>query len=97
MLCFRRRVRQPHWCLDALRAQTFWGSQQYHYTAPVPGILALHEALRQICEETLPARFERHRVSSIALQAATHTKRIEDFEEIVGAALLSHLTDTQNV
>ncbi|HJM07549.1 MAG: alanine--glyoxylate aminotransferase family protein [SAR324 cluster bacterium] len=58
----------PHWCLDAIRAQQFWGGQQYHYTAPVPGILALYEALRQICEETLPRRFERHFLSSKALQ-----------------------------
>ncbi|MDE0788802.1 MAG: alanine--glyoxylate aminotransferase family protein [SAR324 cluster bacterium] len=77
-----RKVRQPHWCLDALRAQTFWGSQQYHYTAPVPGILALYEALRQICEETLPARFERHRVSSIALQAGIETMGLKLFVPI---------------
>ncbi len=30
------------------RAQRFWGYQQYHYTAPVPGVLALHEALRLV-------------------------------------------------
>ncbi|MDP7582026.1 MAG: alanine--glyoxylate aminotransferase family protein [SAR324 cluster bacterium] len=77
-----RKVRQPHWCLDALRAQTFWGSQQYHYTAPVPGILALYEALRQICEETLPMRFERHRVSSIALQAGIETMGLKLFVPI---------------
>ncbi|MBT5486146.1 MAG: alanine--glyoxylate aminotransferase family protein [Deltaproteobacteria bacterium] len=77
-----RKVRQPHWCLDALRAQTFWGSQQYHYTAPVPGILALYEALRQICEETLPARFERHRVSSIALQTGIETMGLKLFVPI---------------
>jgi len=77
-----RKVRQPHWCLDALRAQTFWGSQQYHYTAPVPGILALHEALRQICEETLPVRFERHRVSSIALQAGIETMGLKLYVQI---------------
>ncbi len=77
-----RKERQPHWCLDALRAQTFWGSQQYHYTAPVPGILALYEALRQICEETLPMRFERHRVSSIALQAGIETMGLKLFVPI---------------
>ena len=77
-----RNVRQPHWCLDALRAQTFWGSQQYHYTAPVPGILALYEALRQICEETLPVRFERHRTSSIALQAGIETMGLQLFVPI---------------
>jgi len=31
--------------------------------------LALHEALRLVCEETLECRFARHRHSSLALQA----------------------------
>lgn len=60
---------RPHWCYDAQRAQKFWGSQQYHYTAPVPGVLALHEALRLVAEETLERRFKRHELSSLALQA----------------------------
>jgi alanine-glyoxylate transaminase/serine-glyoxylate transaminase/serine-pyruvate transaminase len=60
---------RPHWCYDAIRAQRFWGQQQYHYTAPVPGILALHEALRLIGEETLERRFKRHQMSSEAMQA----------------------------
>ena len=59
----------PHWCYDALRAQRFWGDHQYHYTAPVPGVLALHEALRLVAEETLEKRFRRHEMSSLALQA----------------------------
>jgi aspartate aminotransferase-like enzyme len=65
----RRPVPATHWCLDAIRAQRFWGEHQYHYTAPVPGILALYEALRLVCAEGLPARHERHRVSSQSLQA----------------------------
>ena len=60
---------RPHWCLDALRAENFWQQHQYHYTAPVSGLLALHEALRLVCEETLERRFARHRHSSLALQA----------------------------
>ncbi|MBN1605032.1 MAG: alanine--glyoxylate aminotransferase family protein [Polyangiaceae bacterium] len=60
---------RPHWCYDALRAQRFWGGQQYHYTAPVPGILALHEALRLVADETLERRFRRHEMSSLALQS----------------------------
>ena len=60
---------KPHWCLDVMRAQRFWGEHEYHYTAPVPGLLALHEALRLISEETLERRFERHLHSSLALQA----------------------------
>jgi aspartate aminotransferase-like enzyme len=64
-----RPMPHPHWCYDARRAQRFWGQQQYHYTAPVPGILALHEALRLIGEETLERRFTRHEMSSLAMQA----------------------------
>jgi aspartate aminotransferase-like enzyme len=60
---------RPHWCYDAVRAQRFWGDHQYHYTAPVPGVLALHEALRLVAEETLERRFRRHEMSSLALQA----------------------------
>jgi len=64
-----RPGRRPHWCLDAIRAERFWGQHRYHYTAPVPGVLALREALRLVTEETLEARFERHRISTAALQA----------------------------
>ncbi len=41
-----------HWCLDAQLADKFWNQKSYHYTAPVSGILALHEALRLVCAET---------------------------------------------
>jgi aspartate aminotransferase-like enzyme len=57
-----------HWCLDALLADKFWNQRSYHYTAPVSGILALHEALHLVCEETLPHRFHRHELCSKALQ-----------------------------
>ena len=58
-----------HWCLDARLATNFWHRGSYHYTAPVSGVLALHEALRLVCTETLERRFERHRRCSAALQA----------------------------
>jgi alanine-glyoxylate transaminase/serine-glyoxylate transaminase/serine-pyruvate transaminase len=64
----KRDVIMPHWCLDPRRAYKFWIMNEYHYTAPVNGILALYEALRLICEETLPKRFERHLNSSLSLQ-----------------------------
>ena len=60
---------KPHWCLDVIRASRFWRDHDYHYTAPVSGLLALHEALRLICEETLERRFARHEHCSLALQA----------------------------
>ncbi len=65
----KRPAPRPHWCLDALRAHNFWGHHHYHYTAPVSGLLALHEALRLICDEGLEHRFRRHLHSSLALQA----------------------------
>ena len=55
-----RNAPMAHWCLDARLADRFWNLKSYHYTAPVSGIMALHEALRLICIETLPARFHRH-------------------------------------
>jgi aspartate aminotransferase-like enzyme len=58
-----------HWCLDAKLADQFWYKKSYHYTAPVSGILAIHEALRLVCTETLKVRFDRHLRSSLALQA----------------------------
>lgn len=70
---------RPHWCLDAVRAQRFWGDHEYHYTAPVPGILALYEALRLIAEETLELRFRRHKHSSEALQAGIEAMGLELF------------------
>lgn len=64
----KREALMPHWCLDPRRAYKFWIMNEYHYTAPVNGILALYEALRLITEETLEERFKRHETSSLALQ-----------------------------
>jgi alanine-glyoxylate transaminase/serine-glyoxylate transaminase/serine-pyruvate transaminase len=74
-----RPAPRPHWCYDAIRAQRFWGAQQYHYTAPVPGVLALHEALRLVCEETLERRFRRHAMSSRAMQNGFEAMGLELF------------------
>ncbi len=72
-----RSAPMPHWCLDARLAQEFWQNKGYHYTAPVSGLLALHEALRLICLETLPLRFQRHRICSKALQRAVGAMGLE--------------------
>ena len=66
-----------HWCLDAQLADKFWNQKSYHYTAPVSGILALHEALRLVCSETLPKRFARHLQCSEALQAGIEGMGLE--------------------
>lgn len=62
-----------HWTLDATLATNFWHRASYHYTAPVSGLLALHEAMRLVVEETLESRFQRHLICSTALQRALET------------------------
>lgn len=73
----KREVTMPHWCLDPRRAYRFWVMHEYHYTAPVNGLLALYEALRLICEETLEKRFSRHLFSSRALQEGLEAMGLE--------------------
>lgn len=75
----QRESAMRHWCLDAKLADQFWYQKSYHYTAPVSGVLAIHEALRLICTETLPARFQRHLRSSTALQAGIEAMGLELF------------------
>ena len=88
----------PHWTLDATLATNFWHRASYHYTAPVSGLLALHEAMRLVCEETLEKRFERHRSRSKALQAGIEALGLELFvgpearlNSVVGIKLPEHL------
>jgi len=73
----RRNAPMSHWCLDARLADQFWNKKSYHYTAPVSGLLALHEALRLICDETLERRFERHLQCSAALQQGIEALGLE--------------------
>jgi alanine-glyoxylate transaminase/serine-glyoxylate transaminase/serine-pyruvate transaminase len=75
----QRTAPRPHWCLDVLRAENFWGEGKYHYTAPVPAVLALHEALRLIIEETLERRFKRHLHSSLSLQKGVEAMGLKLF------------------
>ena len=77
----QRSAPMPHWCLDVRLAMRFWEEKGYHYTAPVSGILALHEALRQVCLETLDKRFERHRLCSGAWQRAIEAMGLKLFVE----------------
>ncbi|MGN6649856.1 pyridoxal-phosphate-dependent aminotransferase family protein [Trinickia sp.] len=74
-----RKQPSAHWCLDASLAENFWHNAGYHYTAPVSGVLALHEALRLVCAETLEKRFARHLKCSLALQAGVSAMGLELF------------------
>lgn len=78
----KREERMAHWCLDPRRAHKFWCMGEYHYTAPVPGLLAMHEALRLICQETLEKRFERHLKSSQTLQNCFQIMGLEMFTPV---------------
>jgi alanine-glyoxylate transaminase/serine-glyoxylate transaminase/serine-pyruvate transaminase len=56
------------WYLDlSLIGQYFGGERVYHHTAPVNMIVALHESLRLVLQEGLPARYARHRAQAAAL------------------------------
>jgi alanine-glyoxylate transaminase/serine-glyoxylate transaminase/serine-pyruvate transaminase len=65
-----RRRKPAAWYLDLRLLEDYWFEpHRYHHTVPVSLFYALHEALRIIEEETLLARFERHRSNHLALVA----------------------------
>lgn len=91
-----------HWCYDATLATRFWHEAGYHYTAPVSGLLALHEAMRLVCEETLEKRFQRHQVCSLSLQKAIEVMGLQLYvpkqsrlNSVVGIQLPEGLTSAQ--
>jgi len=56
-----RKSKVASWYLDMNMIRQYWGSERlYHHTAPINMNYALHEALRIVLEEGLPARWERH-------------------------------------
>jgi len=59
------------WYLDLGLVSNYWAetSRAYHHTAPINMNYALHEALRLVLEEGLPARFQRHRQHHTALRS----------------------------
>ncbi len=51
-----------NWYLDLSMVRKYWGSERtYHHTAPITLNYALYEGLRLVAEETLEARWARHR------------------------------------
>jgi alanine-glyoxylate transaminase / serine-glyoxylate transaminase / serine-pyruvate transaminase len=58
----QRKTPVRDWYLDLSMLSQYWGPERtYHHTAPVSMNFALYEALRLIAEETLEARWARHR------------------------------------
>lgn len=66
-----RRERPSNWYLDLTLLEKYWGPERvYHHTAPASMTYALHEGLRVVLEEGLPARVARHERHARALHAA---------------------------
>ena len=64
-----RKTKVQSWYLDLGMISKYWGDERvYHHTAPISMNYALHEALRDIVEEGLEARFQRHRNNSALLR-----------------------------
>lgn len=62
------------WYLDLTQLDKYWGEARvYHHTAPISNMYGLHEGLRLIVEEGLPARFARHAKNAQALMAGLAT------------------------
>jgi len=65
-----RKRKVQSWYLDMQMVKDYWGSNRaYHHTAPINMNYGLHEALRIVLEEGLPARFARHEKNHQALKA----------------------------
>jgi alanine-glyoxylate transaminase/serine-glyoxylate transaminase/serine-pyruvate transaminase len=64
-----RRTPVPY-SFDLLLLERYWVERPvvYHHTAPILHIYALHEALRQVATEGLPARWQRHAQAGRFLQ-----------------------------
>src|SRR5262249_1769426 len=77
-----RKSKVPNWYLDWGLIAKYWGSDHaYHHTIPVNNLLALRESLRQIVDEGLEARFDRHRQVSAALISGLSELGIQPFAQ----------------
>lgn len=66
----KRKRPVQSWYLDLSLITQYWGQERvYHHTAPINALYGLHEALRLVLGEGLPARHARHRRNSAALAA----------------------------
>ncbi len=78
-----RKAKVQSWYFDAAALSTYWtlgeGRRAYHHTAPVSMVYALHEALCQILEEGLEARFDRHAAVSRQLLEGMHALGFRPF------------------
>jgi alanine-glyoxylate transaminase / serine-glyoxylate transaminase / serine-pyruvate transaminase len=75
----QRRTKVTSWYLDMSMVRNYWSDQSraYHHTAPINMNFALHQALRDVLEEGLENRFERHRANHLLLREGLEKLGIE--------------------
>jgi alanine-glyoxylate transaminase / serine-glyoxylate transaminase / serine-pyruvate transaminase len=70
------------WYLDVTLISGYLGSERrYHHTAPINLIYALHEALTEVGEEGLEARFRRHGAVGARLQSELADRGFRSFTD----------------
>lgn len=75
----RARGAPVSFSFDLLALERYWVGRPpvYHHTAPILHIYALHEALREVVGEGLPARWERHERAGRSLQDSLRGRGLE--------------------
>lgn len=77
-----RRTPAASWYLDVTLIRKYLGPERrYHHTVPINLFYALHESLRQIKEEGLDARFERHQRVGGRLQQELASRGFTSFTD----------------
>lgn len=75
-----RKSRVVSWYQDWSLIEKYWGVDHlYHHTVPGNLLMGFREALRQIAEEGLESRFQRHRDVSAVLMDGLAERGIEPF------------------
>jgi alanine-glyoxylate transaminase/serine-glyoxylate transaminase/serine-pyruvate transaminase len=75
-----RKTKVQSWYFDLTNTMSMWGSERlYHHTPPISLMFALREAMRMVVEETLEARWERHRQNQLALIAGVEAMGLSCF------------------
>jgi alanine-glyoxylate transaminase / serine-glyoxylate transaminase / serine-pyruvate transaminase len=101
----KRKTKVQSWYFDLTTAMNYWGKDRlYHHTPPISLIFALREAMRLVIEESLEARWERHRVNQLALIAGLEAMGLDllvknpaDRLPTVTAVLIPNGVDDANV
>jgi alanine-glyoxylate transaminase / serine-glyoxylate transaminase / serine-pyruvate transaminase len=75
-----RKTKVQSWYFDLTNTMSMWGSERlYHHTPPISLMFALREAMRMVVEESLEARWERHRQNQHALIAGVEAMGLSCF------------------